>query len=659
MQVSGCVLECEQGSGLCIHNSDNCEVDDSNIGPCAKHGITTNEDGFYSLVCKNVHVFKCRLFGVAINNPTEAILTSVEVSDCCTDASAKLVSGVLVRGSRNTVKFENIDIHGCRNGVIILKDAVVKASKCSVSDCRSYGFHIDSEDGKSPNVSLRGCKITTIGRFEVQLMQGSVKIVSCSFKACRTAISATGEKSKIEIEQSEAESCSKDVCRLQGAGGRGMLNTGNQSLDPASPGTPGPSMDQKYFSDEIAIPKIKYCVGDVLVVLSDRGKAEMACKPPYLTVGWVIGMRNYLGKKGVVLAALEKSVKLKHEDGEEWLWGHGAVKLDKRFEKLQCKPRDIMQIVKDEATAKRAFVDSDAHFTPYMRQYLGKVGTVLEVDTLSVKLQHGDGRSCWWGYGALQQVDKTQIKLEQQFKKGDKFRLINLVNKVQYNGQIVEVQECDEEERKVIVSTVGEIRPGVTIQVHSLPHPCNGARGIVSNPKANGSWEVRLISGSHRGNTLPLKPENMTVQDDSNVLKVKPENLQAITSESSFHSWCRQREPSSPKRFVRVELVQESRCSRKSQTIKFPYNKFIVKFISEHSGGSPDSFEVRYNGSRITTEMCADYGIEDGDELELQFNVASCDKRLTESQQRAVLLSMLFNRGASGRSIRFGSDFGF
>jgi len=130
LTVRGCILECAQGLGLCIFEADVCTVDGSTlIGPCAKHGISTKEDGVYSLVCTNVKVFNFGLNGVAINNLTKTILTSVEVSNCCgASCSSSIVAGVLVKGSRNNdpVRFDNVDIQGCNIGVIIANEATVR-----------------------------------------------------------------------------------------------------------------------------------------------------------------------------------------------------------------------------------------------------------------------------------------------------------------------------------------------------------------------------------------------------------------------------------------------------------------------------------------------------------------------------------------------------
>ena len=67
----------------------------------------------------------------------------------------------------------------------------------------------------------------------------------------------------------------------------------------------------------------------------------------------------------------------------------------KQHEKLDCKPRDFLQVVTNEDTATRAFLHAASRCMSDMRQYLGKIGMVPEVDTLSVRLQQDDGRSIW------------------------------------------------------------------------------------------------------------------------------------------------------------------------------------------------------------------------------------------------------------------------
>jgi len=603
LTVSGCILECAQGSGLCIHEAEICTVDGSTlIGPCAKHGISTKEDGLYSLVCTNVKVFNCGLYGVAINNPTKAILTSVEILNCCgASCSSSIVAGVLVKGSNNDdpVRFDNVDIQGCESGVIIANDATVKASNCSVSDCRSYGFHMLSEiRAESPKLDLTGCKFTDIGQFGVRVTQGNVALVSCSFKECRTAVSANGEKSKITIERSDSDFPEpshsgfhgKDIQCLNGASVRGMFNAGNQAPDPVSPGTPGPSTQElPRYCDHATTPsaRVQYNVGDVLMVVGDVKAAKIACNLPYSAAGWVSGMKRYLGETGVILQVKASSVKLKHDDGEEWSWGYEAVKLVKRHEKLDCKPRDFLQVVTNEYTATRAFLNTDAHWMPDMRQYLGKMGMVLEVDTLSVRLQHDDGRSVWWGHAALQKVNRSQIKLDQEFKKGSLYEVIGLINHDQFNGSEVVVVECD------------------------------ANKGL-----------VRVLTAQDR------------------ILALKPQNLKILESGSGpfrcggFH---RHQANVVPKQSVRVRVVQGGPGSRKVQTIMFPYNKPIVQHISENTGEPRGSFLVVYKGDRITSETCADYRIEDGDELLLRFtgNAPAHDEDKYEAERQRQLSRLL------------------
>ena len=210
----------------------------------------------------------------------------------------------------------------------------------------------------------------------------------------------------------------------------------------------------------------------------------------------------------------------------------------------------------------RAFLNSDSHWMPDMTRYLGKMGMVLEVDELSVRLQHDDGRSIWWSYAALQKVDRSEIKLDQQFKKGSQYEVIGLINHDQYNGSKVVVVECD-----------------------------------------NDRDLVRVLTAEHR------------------ILALKKENLQALESRSgpSRSGGCHWRQATvAPKQYVRVQVVQGRGYSRTVQNITFPYNKSIVQHISENSGAPQGNILVVYKGTRITSETCADHCIEDDDELQLQ-----------------------------------------
>jgi len=237
----------------------------------------------------------------------------------------------------------------------------------------------------------------------VRVTQGNVALVSCSFKECRTAVSANGKKSKITIERldldfpepSDAGFHGQDIQRPNGASVRGMFNAGNQALDPVSPGTPGPSTQElPRYPTTSPSPLVQYKVGDVFVVVSDLKAAEVACENS-LEAGWESRIKRYLGETGVILQVKAFCVKLKQDDGEEWLWGFEAVKMVKQHEKLDCKPRDFLQVVTNEDTATRAFLHAASRWMSDMRQNLGKIGMVPEVDTLSVRLQQDDGRSIW------------------------------------------------------------------------------------------------------------------------------------------------------------------------------------------------------------------------------------------------------------------------
>jgi len=110
-------------------------------------------------------------------------------------------------------------------------------------------------------------------------------------------------------------------------------------------------------------------------------------------------------------------------DGDSWFWPFTCVIAKPAGHSLtehNVKEKMVLRATSDVNVVQKGCKAGGFSFTDDMHKFLGTLGAVVEVDSVSAKLQHSDGGAYWWPFSGLERSSAIATRI----KKGDKVKII-------------------------------------------------------------------------------------------------------------------------------------------------------------------------------------------------------------------------------------------